>query len=171
MSLWIMGHPKPVAVTAYAYAEFGPRGIGLGGWGSDIFPPPQRCDVDDLVTTLVRFDNGATLQLGVSWAAYLMAGERFQFMGTEMGADLFPVHYGEQHPLHLYTDIAGQPVETIPDLPRAPQVPTHSLVIQNWLQNLDKPEAVIPDWQGAMTVQIIEAAYRSAESGQTVLLV
>ena len=170
MSLWIMGHPKPVAVTGSAYAEFGPRGIGLGGWGSDILPPPQRCDVDDLVTTLVRFENGATLQLAVSWAAYLKAGERFQFMGAQMGADIFPALYGDEHPLRLYADIAGQPVETIPDLPRAPQVPTHTQVIQDWLQNLDKPEAVIPDWQGAITVQIIEAAYKSTETGQTVLL-
>lgn len=170
MSLWIMGHPKPVAVTAAEYAKFGPRGIGLGGWGSDILKPPQRCDVDDLVTAMVRFDNGATLNLGVSWAAYLMQGERLQFLGTEMGADLFPAHYGDQHPLRLYSDLAGEAVETIPELPRAPQVPGHTLLIQDWIRHLDEAEAPVPGWQGAMTVQIIEAAYKSAACGQTVLL-
>jgi len=61
-------------------------------------------------------------------------------------------------------------VETIPELPRAPQVPTHTLLIQDWIKHLDEPEAPVPGWQGAMTVQIIEAAYKSAACGQTVLL-
>jgi predicted dehydrogenase len=170
MSLHIMGHPKPVSVTASSYAEFGPRGLGLGGWGSDILPPPQRCDVEDLVSTTVRFENGATLGLEVSWAAYVKQGERLQFMGTEMGADLYPTLYGDEKPLRLFADIDKQPVETIPDIPRAPQTPTHALLIQEWIKNLDKPEAPVPGWQGAMTAQIIEATYRSAETGKSVML-
>ncbi len=43
-------------------------------------------------------------------------------------------------------------------------------MIEDWVAHLSEPEAPIPAWQGAMTVQIIEAAYKSAESGQTVLL-
>ncbi|NLG27933.1 MAG: Gfo/Idh/MocA family oxidoreductase, partial [Chloroflexi bacterium] len=45
LSLYLMGHPKPVAVTAMTFANFGPKGIGLGTWGADHFPPPARCDV------------------------------------------------------------------------------------------------------------------------------
>jgi len=170
LALWIMGHPKPVAVTAASYAKFGPRGIGLGGWGRDILPPPQRCDVDDLVTTNVRFENGASLILEASWAAYMKASERLQVLGTEMGADFYPVMYGTDHPLRLYGDLDGQPAETIPDLARRPGVGGHAAIIEQWLAHLDDEEAPIPAWQGAATIQIIEAAYKSAESGQSVLL-
>ncbi len=169
LALWIMGHPKPVSVAASSYAKFGPRAMGLGGWGADILPPPQRCDVDDMVVTRVMFENGATLLVQASWAAYLKSGERIQVLGTEMGADCYPVLNGADHPIRLYDDMNGEAVEIIPDLPRV-AVSGHAAVIEEWVKNLDQPEAPIPAWQGAMTAQIIEAAYKSAETGEMIKL-
>mgnify|MGYP005869135291 CR=1 FL=1 len=170
LALWIMGHPKPVAVTASVYAKFGPRGKGLGGWGSDILPPPQRCDVDDLVMASIRFENGATLILEASWAAYWLSLSRIQFLGTEMGSDYNPALYGTERPLRLYSDLGDQPVEIIPEIPKGSGLALHSQLIEEWIAHLNDAEAPIPAWQGAVTAQIIEAAYKSAEISQTVLL-
>ncbi len=49
-ALYLMGYPKPVTASGVTFAEFGPRGMGIGGWGSDIAKPSAstRYDVDDL---------------------------------------------------------------------------------------------------------------------------
>ncbi len=86
-----------------------------------------------------------------------------------MGADCYPVLNGADHPIRLYDDMNGEAVEIIPDLPRV-AVSGHAAVIEEWVKNLDQPEAPIPAWQGAMTAQIIEAAYKSAETGEMIKL-
>lgn len=170
LALWMMGHPKPVSVTASTYAEFGPRAKGLGGWGADILKPPQRCDVDDLMTCHVKFENGATLVLEVSWAAYLQSGFRLQILGNEMGADYFPTHYGEAQPMRLYADMGEDQIEIIPEMPRSSGPSGHAAVIEEWVAHLEDEQAPIPAWQGAMTAQILEAAFKSAESGTSIQL-
>ena len=170
LALWIMDHPKPTSVTASAYAEFGPKAKGLGGWGADILPPPQRCDVDDFLTAHVKFENGATLVLEASWAAYLGSGNRVQVLGNEMGADLCPALYGEAHPLRLYGDLGEDPIEIIPDVPRASGPGGHAAIIQEWVAHLEDEEAPIPGWHGAMATQILEAAFQSSATGKSVEL-
>ena len=170
LALWIMGHPKPVSVTASTFAKFGPRAKGLGGWGADIFPPPQRCDVDDFLTANVKFENGAVLILEASWAAYLQSGNRVQVLGTEMGADLYPALYGSDHPVRIYADMGDDPVEIIPDLPRSAGPGGHAEIIQEWVAHLDDEETPIPAWHGAMATQILEAAFKSSETGKSVEL-
>lgn len=67
---FVMGKPKPVAVSAVTYSAFmniekyvcesmwaGPRRIG------------GTADVEDFAAALIRFEGGASLQLEVSWAA------------------------------------------------------------------------------------------------------
>ena len=58
-------------MSGASFAEFGPWGMGLGGWGSDIQKPTPgaRFDVDDFTWAFVRFANGAVLNLQVSWAS------------------------------------------------------------------------------------------------------
>jgi predicted dehydrogenase len=170
LALWIMGHPKPISVTASTYAEFGPRAKGLGGWGADILEPPQRFDVDDFLTCHVKFENGATLVLEVSWAAYLQSGHRLQILGTEMGADFYPSLYGADQPLRLYDDMNDEQIEIIPERPRPSDLSGHQALVEDWVKHLDDKEAPVPAWHGAMSVQILEAAFQSAESGESIQL-
>ena len=69
-ALYLMDYPQPASVSGATFAELGPRGQGLGGWGSDISKPTAgaRFDVDDLAWAFVRFANGAVLQFQVAWA-------------------------------------------------------------------------------------------------------
>ena len=72
-ALYLMNYPKPVTVSGATFAEFGPRGLGLGGWGADIVQPARtdaRFDVDDLAWAFIRFVDGSVLQFGVSWASH-----------------------------------------------------------------------------------------------------
>lgn len=88
LSLYLMGNPRPVSVFGSTYAEFGPRKRGIGTWGK---PDWQGIyDVEDLATALIKLDNGATLQLDVSWAALIDTDNQpyVHLLGSEGGASL-----------------------------------------------------------------------------------
>ena len=127
LAVWLMGSPRPVSVMGATYSEFGPRGLGLGGWGADApasghVPQGARFDVDDLAAGMVRFDNGATLMVDISWAGHVPSEERLQILGTDAGAELhIPDRFGSTAPpLKLYHDFAGQPMESFPSIPGLP---------------------------------------------------
>jgi predicted dehydrogenase len=64
LTLWFMGNPKPVAVTGVARAELAHREGSFSTSGGTI---PPEFDVEDFAAAFVRFENGATLILEVSW--------------------------------------------------------------------------------------------------------
>jgi predicted dehydrogenase len=65
LTLWLMGHPKPVAVSGVARTELAHHEGAFTSWGRK--PVPQDMDVEDFAAAFVRFENGATLVLEVSW--------------------------------------------------------------------------------------------------------
>lgn len=89
LTLWLMGHPKPVAVSGVARTELAHHKGAFTNWGGRV-PVPQDMDVEDFAAAFVRFDNGATLVLEVSWLLHHNAqGEdaRVWLYGTEGGCE------------------------------------------------------------------------------------
>ena len=64
LTLWMMGHPKPVSVSGVTQDVISKLPGAWSGWGGAI---PQDMDVEEFASAFVRFDNGATLILEVSW--------------------------------------------------------------------------------------------------------
>ena len=60
LALWLMGYPQPVWVLGSIY---NPIGSALAAKQGKAF------DVEDLAVGLVKFANGATLEIEASWAA------------------------------------------------------------------------------------------------------
>jgi predicted dehydrogenase len=168
--LWLMGHPRPAAVTGTTYAKFGPQARRLGGWSQHQAEGPARFDVDDLATAFIRFENGATLTLEASWAGYSGSEERLQLFGEAGGAEIFPQRFGREQPLRLFGDVGNAPSESTPTLPHS-RTSAHERLIEAWIDSIktDKPLLITPE-QGIMVTQIIEAIYRSAKEGQEVRL-
>lgn len=87
LTLWMMGNPKPVAVSGVAAA---PLAHHPGAWSAWFNAPvPDSFDVEDFAAALVRFENGATLMLEVSWLLHHDAeGDDMQMWlyGTEGGS-------------------------------------------------------------------------------------
>ncbi len=178
LALWLMGNPRPISVTGMTYSEFGPRRRGLGTWGVDAptananLPADARCDVDDLAAGMVKFENGATLMLDVSWAGYSSGEERLQLLGTEGGAEVHRPDRTEatQTPLKLFSDLGSRPVESYPVMPHASQVESaHYYQMQNVLSaiRLGTPLRVQPA-QAADVTAILCALQESAQVGHSV---
>jgi predicted dehydrogenase len=64
LTLWFMGNPKPVSATGVARAQLAHQEGAFSIWGGKI---PKELDVEDFAAAFVRFENGATLILEVSW--------------------------------------------------------------------------------------------------------
>ena len=84
-TVWMMGAPKPVAVSASCYSKFGSRKpyVYVGMWGSPV--PGGTFDVEDYATALIRFENGATCTLECAWAANAGGGSFVQILGDKAG--------------------------------------------------------------------------------------
>jgi len=64
LTLLMMGNPKPVAVSGVARTELAKIPGAFTRWSG---PIPKEFDVEEFAAGFVRFENGATLMLEVSW--------------------------------------------------------------------------------------------------------
>jgi predicted dehydrogenase len=158
---WLLGMPKPMSVAGVAGAKFGPRGQGY--W--DFAQPPQEYygeyASDDYAGGLIRFENGAGLQVESFWASHHHPDRQIELFGTEAGAQLIP--------LTLYRTVNGAPQDITVELPKGPIVWDH--VAAHFIECiLDGTECTAPLRHGLMVQQMMEAMLRSGETGREVRL-
>jgi predicted dehydrogenase len=85
---FMMGKPAPVAVSAMTYAKFGDieKYVCEGMWAGPR-KPGGTCDTEDFAAGFIRFANGATMQIEISWAANRPdENPRSLIMGDKAGA-------------------------------------------------------------------------------------
>ncbi len=85
--MWLMGNPKPGTVSGVARVDLGHKEGAFSVWRSET-RIPDRFDVEKFAVAFVRFDNGATMILEVSWLLHHNTmGEDMQtwLYGTEAG--------------------------------------------------------------------------------------
>jgi predicted dehydrogenase len=161
VTLYFMGSPAPVSVVGSTYAKFGPRGQGRSNWGVQT-PGATSFDVEDMAVGFVKLAGGATLVLEVSWASHVKAEGVFSHLfGTEGGADWSP--------LTVYKNIAGTPVDITPAVPKGPG--GHEAEILHFCECIvGDRQPISTAQQGLHVLQILDALYRSAQSGREVVI-
>lgn len=93
LTRYLMGNPKPVSVYGATFQKLGAR--------NDIKTPPPYvssgatdhdiCDVEDFVTAMIRYDNGAVVNIDASFALNLKKEVgQVELFGTKAGAKLDP---------------------------------------------------------------------------------
>jgi predicted dehydrogenase len=153
----LLGEPKPVSV--YAATQ---RRIDL--------PVPEgvKMDVEESAFGMVRFDGGVTLELAVSWALNQSPGQNgvvCRVHGTEGAID---VYTSKGAVMHRGFDGKGQSKETPLKLPK---LTGHGAMMRHFRECvLGKTGPVLGSSQGVTLMQMIDAMYRSAETGKSVAL-
>lgn len=148
---WLLGMPQPVSVLGVAGAKFGPRGQGyLPGPIQPTEELGPLYAVDDYAGGLIRFENGAALQVESFWASHQPSELQIELFGTEAGAQLKPLTVfrtvqgaDQDAAVNIATDnaktwraIAGHFVECILDgVPCAAPV-RHGLIVQEMMEAL-----------------------------------
>ncbi|RKY03285.1 gfo/Idh/MocA family oxidoreductase [Candidatus Poribacteria bacterium] len=158
LTMWLMGFPKPRGVYGVTYRKFGDRpDAAAGGWGMWDW---KHFDVEDFAAAFIKFENGASLYLEASWASNIEKDEFNSYLlGDKAGARLFP--------LQIYGELRGTLVNITPA--HVPSLNSHEEEIRRFIQAIreGKPSPIPPE--ESLTVQkILDAVYKSAETGRQV---
>ncbi|MDX1683279.1 MAG: Gfo/Idh/MocA family oxidoreductase, partial [Phycisphaeraceae bacterium] len=91
LTLWMMGHPTPVSVVGTSQNRLASQEGSFTVLGQPRPVLRDEMDVEDFAAAMVRFDNGATLMLEVSWMLHHQVEGRFEDMqmwlyGTDAGS-------------------------------------------------------------------------------------
>jgi len=159
LTLWLMGHPKPVAASGVIYTKFGNREGTFGIWGPWDY---KNYSVEDFAAGIVRFENGAALTVEASFAANIEKDVMTtSLLGTDGGADLSP--------LKIYREEYGSLVDLTPV--SLPQVDAFHAEIKAFVECIrNDTEPPVTGEQGLDLMKIIDAIYKSAETGREVAI-
>ncbi len=168
LTLWLMGHPRPAAVTGVAKQTFAQR-KGLWSHWVPNRPMPQGkdFDVEDFAAAFVRFDNGATLMIEVSWFMHHdNLGEDMQIWlyGTEAGA-----HWPKAE--FLGTDYGTRQFTNTTLKATADRMEPHALECVEFARAIAEGRpSPVPAEESLQVLTILDGIYRSQASGREVRL-
>lgn len=160
LTLWFMGNPEPVAVSGVAKAPLAHGEGAFSAWGRNPIPPEY--DVEDFAAAFVRFENGATLMLEVSWLLHHdTQGEDMQMWlyGTKAGShwpkcELFESNYQTRQHYNRELKLMYDGLE-----PHAQECVEFARAVA---QGEPSP---VPAEQSLQVIKILDGIYRSQESG------
>jgi len=151
----LMGQPRPISVFAMTDRRF-----------RDAAPADVKFDVEDFATVLVKFEGNKLLELSVSWA--MNQPPRRQGTGCRIHADKGAIEvYTPQGPL-LYRKFGpkGEATETALKTPKTVLYQAMMRHFKECIHGTRQP--MIGASEGMMLMQMIDAIYKSAESGKSV---
>ena len=121
-------------------------------------------DVEDFAAGMIRFENGACLQIEFSWASNIAVENRFvELRGTKAG---FTVRDSQ---MEIYTEDHGSLLNIVP--PANQKDDGHGRNLKNFLDVvLDGAEPCFLPQQGVDMIKILQAFYESAALGREVQL-
>lgn len=163
LTLWLMGHPKPVAVSGVARNELSHREGAFSSWGRT--PIPQDIDVEDFAAAFVRFENGATLMLEMSWLLHHNSQSevaKVWLYGTEGGcewpsAEFMSTDYKHKQLLNTTLELTKDDME-----PHAQECVEFARVVT---EGLPSP---VPAEHSLYVQTILDGIYRSQQEGKEV---
>lgn len=167
LSIWLMGNPKPIAVTGCTYNKFAENDVSDSA--NSHFGDAKKdgiFNVEDLAMGFIRFENGACMQIEFSWASNIQAEQRFiELRGTKSGAAWSSL----DDRLKIFGAAYDSTVDYLPNIINTVQPHEGNLrhfadVLLNGAQPMFVPE------QGFHMIKILEGFYRSAEEGREILL-
>jgi len=166
LTLWLMGHKRPVSASAMIATKFGTREGVLGTMGTW---NPKTYTVEDFAVGLVRFEDGSTMTLESSFIANI-GKDVFatHLMGTEGGAHFDMGDYT------LYREEFGTLTDIKPGwLPSVES--SHGEEVRAFVQAVREKRTVeelgaATGEQGLLVTQIMDALYRSGEEGREVAI-
>jgi predicted dehydrogenase len=165
---YIMGNPKPVSVYGATFKKLGDRKNikAKQSYTASSAAAGDICDVEDLATAMIRFDNGAVLAIEASFSLNIKKDEgKIELFGTKGGAKLSPE-------LELYSEINDYMADVTLDAET-------SLSFEGLFVNeinhfvsciVDGTPCLSPAQDGIEIMSILDAIYQSAETGHEVIL-
>jgi predicted dehydrogenase len=152
---FLLGQPVPVSAFAVSHRRF-----------PDLMPKDVAADVEDAAFALIRFDGGQSLELASSWALNQppsQNGASCRLFG-DLGA--LDVYTGSGAVLHRGFSPKGESKESPLKLPKLVGHPALMRHFRDCITASATP--TLGGKEGVTLMQMIEAIYKSAETGKSV---
>ena len=155
LTWWLMGKPKPVEAAGSSFFHLGEKELKNKG-------AKGTFDVEDGAVAHVRFDNGASIMLEVSWILHSPTEGFFcSVMGSEGGASVEP-------DFRIVKDLHGSPVDLTP---KPPDQNGHLGEIVHFIDCIKKGVEPISTAEDGLNVQkMLDAIYRSGAEGKAIAI-
>jgi len=160
LALWLMGYPRPVWVLGRTYDPIASALAAEQG---------VEYDVEDLAAAMITFDNGAALEIEASWAANVQEREWMEtrLFGTKGGLVQRNLNETYEFEAEIYVEQAGVPfdMKLHASNRRAPELNAMYHFVDSILSGA--PHTATGE-EGLLVMEILDAIYKSAASGQPV---
>jgi predicted dehydrogenase len=158
LALWLMGYPKPVWVMSSTY---NPIATALAAQQGVTY------DVEDLAVGLIKFENGATLEVEASWAANIKERELMEtrLFGTKGGLVQRNLNETYEFEAEMYVERDGAHYDVKLHIPRGRVKSAMYHLIESIVN--DTPHVATGE-EGLLVMEILDAIYKSAEEGRPV---
>lgn len=158
LALWLMDYPEPEWVMGSTYNHLAAALAAKAG---------KAFDVEDFACGMIRFKNGATLELEASWAGNIRENEQMStaLLGTAGGLYQYNLDGGYEFQVECYQEKGGCQY----DLRLHPPVPECRNSYYSFIDAIvrNAPYPVLPE-QGVTVMQLLDALYESAAAGAPV---
>jgi predicted dehydrogenase len=168
LTLWMMNNYEPESVLGSVYHKLGDQRNSGNAWGDW---DPDKFTVEDSAFGFIRMKNGATINLEASWALNTLDVDeaKTSLCGTKAGIDM-------KDGVRVNCVKHGRQVVEKPDLNAGGVAffdgveEQESDIEQRTFYNavLNGGEQVVKPEQALVVTQILEAIYKSAETGKEV---
>lgn len=169
LTRYLMGNPRPVSVYGVTFDKLRDRPGCKDAldYGASSASGKEVFDVEDLAVALVRYDNGAVLEVETSYSLNLREDRSTQeIFGTKGGVKMSPG-------LEFYTEINGYMANVT--LANAEQYMDESHMFEDEINHfvdciLNGTPCRAPAGDGVQIMRILDAIYESARTGHEVIL-
>lgn len=164
---FLMGKPKAVSVYGATFDGIGPRSHIKALNRYKPMDYDEFCDVEDLATAMIRFENGGVLYVETSFSQNIK--DDFLFLdlyGTKSGAMMEPK-------LEIYSELEGYLVDITPRYSAESDVFTANFKreVAHFIDCVQgKVECLNPVEDGVEIMKILDAIYESAATHREVIL-
>lgn len=165
---YMMGKPRPVSVSGNTYSKLGNRSNveNLSFYQAADYDPSLN-DVEDLANALIRFENGASLYVDVSFTLHAKEDELFvKLFGDKGGAEIEPELALVLEKNNTILNIAPQVDNLSFDFDKA-----FGNEIDHFVECCKEgKESIAPAADGVEVMKMLAAVYESARTGKEVYL-
>ena len=171
LTLWMMNNYEVASVTGVCFDKLG-RHAAPGEMGNPFGPwDPAKYTVEDAAFGFVRMKNGALINIRSAWAINMVPPKSSVVLcGTRGGLDS-ENGVRANHVIanrQVLSTIETRPMNA-PSLPHNPQPTAGEAEAQVWVNALlGRGELLVKPEQAFVVSQILDAVYRSAQSGRTI---
>jgi predicted dehydrogenase len=154
LAWYLLGQPRPISAYGVTHQRF-----------KALRPPDAPFDVDDAAFAIVRFEGGKSLEIATSWAinqASAQQGTICRVHGEKGAVEVYTPHGGL---IYRSFDAKGDSKAT-PLKP--PKVTGHVALARHFRECvLGKASPSVGPAEGVQLMQMLDAIYRSSETGKS----